>query len=217
MWIAGMSMTGSRLGAVNLRSNVVADEPPKLSVREKYNPGMSVKWLTVKLDIFSIRIVYMIPRFAVNQLSSPNLTVAFLAQMVYNTHMNIFILQKSITDLKAPIIRKPYDTNAETLGDFICEMVERNATAKPAAVDRIELFDAIIENGGDRFSYDGKKRKFSVADMRDFALQAFEDKIYLVKNVTKDITYEAIAQDMQLSENDEIALIKLKYVRGVIW
>lgn len=137
--------------------------------------------------------------------------------MLYNTLMNIFILQKSIADLKAPIIRKPYDTNAETLGDFICEMVERNATAKPADVDRIELFDALTANGADRIAYDGKRAKFSVADMRDFALRAFEDKIYLVKNVTKDITYEAIAQDMRLSENDEIALIKLKYMRGVIW
>lgn len=131
--------------------------------------------------------------------------------------MNIFILQKSITDLKAPIMRKSYETHAVTLGDFICEMVERNATAKPAAVDRIELFDALASIGADRIAYDGKKRKFSVKDMRDFALQAFEDRIYLVKNVTKNVQYESIAQDMVLSENDEIALIKLKYVRGVIW
>ena len=137
--------------------------------------------------------------------------------MLYNTLMNIFILQKSITDLKAPVSRKPYETNAVTLGDFICEMVEKNATAKPAAVNRIELFDALVSAGADRIAYDRKKRKFSVKEMCDFALQAFEDRIYIVKNVTKNVQYEAISQNMELSENDEIALIKLKYVRGVIW
>ncbi|MCM1295999.1 MAG: hypothetical protein NC311_10700 [Muribaculaceae bacterium] len=130
--------------------------------------------------------------------------------------MNIFILQKSITDLKAPVIKKPFDTRAATLGEFICEMVDKNASAKPDAVDKIELFDALADSA-DRITYERKKRKFSVREMRDFALSAFGDKIYMVKNVTKDVLYETTAQSTEFSENDEIALIKLKYVRGVIW
>lgn len=130
--------------------------------------------------------------------------------------MNIFILQKSIADIKSPTVRKSYDTSATTVGDFICEMVDRNATAKTKSADKIELFDALEKSRADRYIYEGKKAKFSPADMREFALGAFADKIYIVKNVTKNINYESVSDLTRFSENDEIALIKLKYVRGAI-
>ncbi len=130
--------------------------------------------------------------------------------------MNIFILQKSISDIKSPTVRKPYETSAATLGEFICEMVDRNATAKAKSQDKIELFDALEKSRADRYVYEGKKAKFSAAEMREFALQAFADKIYIIKNVTKNITYETVSDLTRFSENDEIALIKLKYMRGVI-
>lgn len=46
--------------------------------------------------------------------------------------MNIFILRKSITDLKNPIFKSEYVTHAETVGGFIREMVEKNYAVKPA-------------------------------------------------------------------------------------
>lgn len=131
--------------------------------------------------------------------------------------MQVYILQKSITDVKSQMTRKPFVTQATTLGQFICEMVEKNATAKDVPANRIELFDALVASGNDRISYGTEKKTFSAEEMKEFALQAFADKVYLVKNVTKDILYEGVAQDMQLSEGDEIALIKLKYIRGAIW
>ncbi len=130
--------------------------------------------------------------------------------------MKIFILQKSIGDIKSPTVRKPYETGAATVGEFICEMVDRNAAAKSESADKIELFDALEQSRADRYVYEGKKAKFSPADMREFALQAFADKIYIIKNVTKDVNYGSVSDFTRFSENDEIALIKLKYVRGAI-
>ncbi len=130
--------------------------------------------------------------------------------------MNIFILQKSIADIKSPTLKKPYETHAETVGEFVCEMVDKNAAAKTKPVDKIELFDALEKSRADRYAYDARKSKFSPADMREFALQAFADKIYLIKNVTKDITYGSVSDLTRFSENDEIALVKLKYMRGAI-
>lgn len=131
--------------------------------------------------------------------------------------MNIYILQKSITDLKTPVIRKAYDTTASTVREFISEMVERDASKKTEPTDRIELSDALEKSGGDRFVYDRQKPpKFTVPEMQAFAVQAFEDKIYLIKNVTKNIMYERADEKTEFSENDEIALIKLKFIRGVL-
>ena len=129
--------------------------------------------------------------------------------------MNIFILQKSITDLKEPVVRKPYESEAKTLGEFICEMVNHNASKKTPQADKIKIFDA-LENS-DRISYGRDKRKFNSEKMREFALSAFEDKLYIVKNTTQDIQYEALTQELNFREGDEIALIRLKYLRGVIW
>ncbi len=142
--------------------------------------------------------------------------VAFSFLPCYNTYMKIFILQKSIADIKSPTVRKPYETNAATVGGFILEMVDKNSASKTEKVDKIELFDALEKSRADRYAYGGKKAKFSSEEMREFALQAFADKIYIIKNVTKNLNYESVSDPTRFSENDEIALIKLKYVRGAI-
>ena len=36
-------------------------------------------------------------------------------------------------------------------------------------------------------------------------------------NVAKDIRYAALNEALRLDEGDELVLIKLKYVRGMIW
>lgn len=104
--------------------------------------------------------------------------------------MNIFILRKSITDLKYPIVRSEYVTNAETVGEFIREMVQKNYAVKP----RGELDDCI-----------------------QTALDEFCDGSYYIINNTKNIRYSAVEQAVEMSDGDEIILIKLKYVRGIIW
>ncbi|MCX4312814.1 MAG: hypothetical protein OSJ83_02975 [Clostridia bacterium] len=105
--------------------------------------------------------------------------------------MKIFILKKSISDLKKPIVRNEYDTEAMTVGDFIAEMVKKNYAARPA--------------------------KFSLDDCISTATSEFEDGSYYIVNTTKNVKYALLEQAADFSDGDEIVLIKLKYVRGIIW
>ena len=131
--------------------------------------------------------------------------------------MNIYIMQKSITDIKKPVLKKEYETFAITVEDFISEMVIRNFKRKKESIDYIAIFDELISLNSERFAYEKKYiTNFSLDDMIEFALTAFKDKIYLIKNVTKNIQYDNLTDDMNLSQNDEIVLIKLKYMRGAI-
>ena len=104
--------------------------------------------------------------------------------------MDIFILRKSITDLKNPIVKSEYVTHAETVGGFIREMVEKNYAVKPAG---------------------------TLDDCIQTALDEFSDGSYYIINNTKNIRYSAAEQATEMSDGDEIILIKLKYVRGIIW
>ena len=131
--------------------------------------------------------------------------------------MDIFILQKkSLTDLKSPIQRNAYCTAAVTLGELIDEMVARNAQKKPSAPDYLSIFDGLTEAGETRYAYESRKAKYTVSEMQEFARQAFDDKIYLVKNVTSGVQYASLDEPLNLNSGDEIAFIKLKYVRGFI-
>ena len=130
--------------------------------------------------------------------------------------MTIFILQKSITDLKAPVRRCAFHTEAETLQAFLGEMIEKNARTKKTNAEYIRLFDEFSENKAERFVYERKREKFSVPAMQEFAYTAFADKLFLVKNVTQNVLYEDLGQRLNLHEGDEIALIRLKFIRGPI-
>ncbi len=131
--------------------------------------------------------------------------------------MDIFILQKkSLTDLKTPIRRNEYTTAAGTLGELIDEMVERNAHKKTDAPDYLSIFDGLTEANETRYAYNSRKAKYTLSDMQEFARQAFEDKIYLVKNVTSGVQYSSLDEPLNLNGGDELAFIKLKYVRGFI-
>ena len=105
--------------------------------------------------------------------------------------MKIYICRKSISDLKNPIIKQDYETACVTVGDFIQEMVEKNYRQKPV--------------------------KDTLSDCQALALSEFADGSYYIVNQTQNKKYQSVDEAMQLSENDEIVLIKLKYVRGMIW
>ena len=105
--------------------------------------------------------------------------------------MDIFILRKSITDLKNPIVKTEYVTNAKTVGEFICEMVQKNYAARPVSMPLDEC--------------------------KRIALDEFGDGSYYIINRTKDIKYSDVDQITEMTDGDEIILIKLKYVRGLIW
>ena len=128
----------------------------------------------------------------------------------------IFLLQKSITDLRSPLRKIPYETSAVTLRELLYEMVEKNERGENVETDLLALFDKLNERGNGRFVYENKKAKFSLPQMQEFVCTAFEDNVFLVKNVTKQIQYESLSQNLEVSENDEIALVKLKYIRGMI-
>lgn len=106
-------------------------------------------------------------------------------------HMNIFILKKSLTDLKNPLTRSEYVTYADTVGAFICEMVQNN--------------------------YEKRAIGISLDECRQTALDEFVSGGYYIINQTKDIRYATLDQNTEMSDGDEIILIKLKYVRGIIW
>ncbi len=105
--------------------------------------------------------------------------------------MDIFILKKSISDIKNPITKCEYQTHAETVGEFICEMVQKNYAARP-----VDL---------------------SLDECKRTALDEFCDGGFYMINQTKNIKYSDVEQETEMSDGDEIVLIKLKYVRGIIW
>lgn len=105
--------------------------------------------------------------------------------------MKIFILKKSLSDLKNPIARSEYQTSAATVGEFICEMVEKNYAKRPV--------------------------KDSLAACKALARDEFSDGSFYVVNKTKDVKYESLSDETAFAEGDEVVLIKLKYVRGLIW
>ena len=105
--------------------------------------------------------------------------------------MKIYILKKSLSSLKTPIERKEYSTQALTVREFISEMVERNYKARP--------IDCPLE------------------ECANLALDDFSDGCFYIVNVTQDVKYVDLDEKLNLCEEDEIMLVKLKYVRGIIW
>ncbi len=105
--------------------------------------------------------------------------------------MKIFILRKSLADLKNPVVRNAYETDAQTVQEFICEMAEKNYRKKPT--------------------------RDSLEESKAWALSEFSDGSYYIVNRTRDCKYERPDEETAFCEGDEIVLIKLKYLRGIIW
>ncbi|MDE5654536.1 MAG: hypothetical protein K2I46_02890, partial [Clostridia bacterium] len=104
--------------------------------------------------------------------------------------MKIHILRKSISSLKTPIERKEYLTHAVTVREFLSEMVERNYKARPIE-DKLE-------------------------DCVQVALDDFSDGCFYIVNATQNNKYADLDEKLNLCDGDEIMLVKLKYVRGII-
>lgn len=105
--------------------------------------------------------------------------------------MKINILRKSITNLKNPIIAAPYETSASSVREFIREMVTKN--------------------------HSSRRVKDSLDDCIKIALEEFIDGGYYIVNTTRDIKYSSLEQSLEASEGDDLVLIKLKLLRGIIW
>ena len=58
VWTSAVPMTGSSLGEVRRKSNVVTASAPMRSTRETYTPGSRSMWLTVKLAILSMGVLF---------------------------------------------------------------------------------------------------------------------------------------------------------------
>ncbi len=101
----------------------------------------------------------------------------------------IFFVKKSLSALNN-IERTECETEAATVGAFIEERVRANY--KPSV-------------------------GLSLGECIESALVGFKFSAFYIVNTTKDIKYGAADEDMRLDDGDEIALIKLKYVRGVVW
>ena len=105
--------------------------------------------------------------------------------------MKIYILRKSLSDLKNPIIKNEYQTEAVKVRDFIEEMVRKNYKAIPI--------------------------KDTLENCIQAALDDFYDGCCYIINVTQNIKYASLEDAMHFCDGDEIMLVKLKYVRGIIW
>ncbi len=130
--------------------------------------------------------------------------------------MEVYILQKSVSDPRSPVRRVPYRTQAVTLRDLLCEMVQKNAGAETAGPDPLKRLDEWLRGGGERLTFGRERVKFSPEEMREFVCAAFEDKVFLVRNVTRGRQYEALSERLELGEHDELVFVKLKYLRGMI-
>ena len=104
--------------------------------------------------------------------------------------MKIYILRKSITDLKV-VDRRENETSAATVGELIRETVEKNYAARPIR----DSLDECVQTAFDEFCDGG----------------------FYIVNVTKNIKYRDVDEVLNISEGDELVFIKLKYLRGLIW
>lgn len=105
--------------------------------------------------------------------------------------MKIYVCRKSLSDIKNLVVKIEYNTDASTVVEFINEMVAKNYARKPV--------------------------KDSLQECQTLACFEFENSGFYIVNITKNIRYSALSDNLNLSENDEIVLIKLKYLRGIIW
>lgn len=112
--------------------------------------------------------------------------------------MKIYILRKSITDLKNPIIKNEYITKSVTVKDLITEMVIKNYEKYLLANNALKKIDDLNTN-------------------IKYALEEFVDGSFYIINNSKNHKYNNLSDLLDIEENDEIILIKLKYVRGIIW
>lgn len=105
--------------------------------------------------------------------------------------MKIFILKKSLSDLKNPVAVTEYETRAATVREFVSEMVTKN--------------------------YDKKRVKDSLEECIRVAQDEFTDGGYYIINKTQDVKYLSLDDNCNFADGDEVVLIKLKYVRGIVW
>ena len=66
-------------------------------------------------------------------------------------------------------------------------------------------------------NYNTRPIEDNLEDCIQVALDDFTDGCFYIVNATQNIKYIALDEKLNLSEDDEIMLVKLKYVRGFIW
>ena len=59
--------------------------------------------------------------------------------------------------------------------------------------------------------------KDALAECKRLALDEFRDGGYYIVNQTKNHKYKDAAEPVGFAEGDEVVLIKLKYVRDMLW
>ena len=103
--------------------------------------------------------------------------------------MKINIIRKSLIDPAMPLSAEEYITDAVTVGDFIAEMTKKNHKSVYGTIENC------IED----------------------ALDAFAAGAFYILNRTHRRRYIRSDEKTDFKENDELVLIKLKYVRGIVW
>jgi hypothetical protein len=66
-------------------------------------------------------------------------------------------------------------------------------------------------------NYNSRPIEDKLEDCIQVALDDFTDGCFYIVNATQNIKYITLDEKLNLSNGDEIMLVKLKYVRGFIW
>ena len=136
--------------------------------------------------------------------------------------MNIRIKVKSISKLKDIFEFNRYATTAETVGEFICEMVAFNVERFNKGRNAVELFlpsaetiESLASVG--KVSFGGKKdnkRGVDVRVMQDEAVFQFKSRRFKIINETQKREYTALDEKLSFNENDSLVFIKLAMLAG---
>lgn len=131
--------------------------------------------------------------------------------------MRVFIVKKNIMNLKSSTLKKEYFTEASTVKEFLIEMIKMNYSDNRNEDALSELYNEFKNECGKITYSRNKSKEYNLDELIEVAINSFNDGMIVFKNITKDIVYKSIDQELNFNEDDEIVLVRMKMVRGIVW
>ena len=131
--------------------------------------------------------------------------------------MRVFIVKKNIMNLKSSTLKKEYFTEASTVKEFLIEMIKKNYSNNKNEDALSELYNEFKNECGTITYSENKSKEYNLDELIEVAINSFNDGMIVFKNITKDIVYKSIDQELNFNRDDEIVLVRMKMVRGIVW
>ena len=131
--------------------------------------------------------------------------------------MRVFIVKKNIMNLKSSTLKKEYFTEASTVKEFLIEMIKKNYSNNKNEDALSELYNEFKNECGKITYSENKSKEYNLDELIEIAINSFNDGMIVFKNITKDIVYKSIDQELNFNRDDEIVLVRMKMVRGIVW